>query len=76
MLMHTVFINGVETGIPGGRITYEQIVHYAGYGKSTPTVTYHWRGKGDVSRSGAPHKGESFELADGMIISVVHTGNA
>lgn len=72
-----VTINGTQRWLRQSEspITYEQIVELAGL-TGAPTMTYHAKINGDTVRQGTLIAGESLELAHGMRISVVHTGNA
>lgn len=70
-------VNGVEWSASDNfAISYETVVGLAGeFGN--PTVVYSWRGAGDLRRSGEMHAGGApVDLADGMVFSVMHTGNA
>jgi hypothetical protein len=72
-----VAVNGTERWLRQSEspMTYEQIVELAGL-TGQPTMTYHVRIDSDTVRQGTLIAGESRELAHGMRISVVHTGNA
>jgi len=61
---------GIET-----TISHERICEIA----KQPTyasVMYSWRGAGDLSRSGTTYRGKTIEVAEGMIINCIVTGNA
>lgn len=72
-----VTINGTERWLRQSEspMTYERIVELAGL-TGQPTMTYHVRITSDTVRQGTLIAGESLELAHGMRISAVHTGNA
>jgi hypothetical protein len=72
-----VTINGTEHWLrqSDSPMTYERIVELAGL-TGQPTMTYHVRVSKDTIRQGTLIAGESIELAHGMRISTVHTGNA
>lgn len=72
-----VTMNGIERWLrqSDSPMSYEKIVELAGL-TGQPSMTYHVRISGDTVRQGTLIAGESLELAHGMRISVVHTGNA
>lgn len=74
-LTHRVYINGMERVIPGGTLSYAELVRCAGL-TGTPSATYYWRGKGDHIRHGTMYGDKVVELDDDMQFSVVHTGCA
>jgi hypothetical protein len=73
-----IIVNGVKRQVESGNLSYEEIVTLA-HGKFIPymTVVYFWKDKqSDVQRSGILHTGKGVELAEGMVFSAMHTGNA
>jgi len=73
-----ITINGREYYREKREITYDEIVEHA-YGEGTKaliTITYDWKGPGDIRRQGTIAPGQSVEIADDMRFSACHTGNA
>lgn len=71
-----VNINGVDREVDADRITYFALVELAGE-TGYPSVTYSGPRRGYSRRSGEMHAGcEPVKLEDGMVFSVIHTGNA
>jgi hypothetical protein len=78
-----IVINGLHVDLDNvrhidlnGGITYEHIVQLAGE-TGYPTVAYSGPRKGDSRRSGEMHHGcDPVILDDGMVFSVMHTGDA
>lgn len=69
-------INGAAVGwVHDDLLTHEKICELAGEPEHA-SVTYSWKGDGDISRSGITHKGKSIKTETGMRISCVVTGNA
>lgn len=76
--MKKVTVNGIqlEVGVLDDLISYEDVVALA-LKTGNPTVTYRGPRKGDSRRSGEMHFGcDPVLLEDGMVFSVMHTGNA
>lgn len=83
-----IIINGVEHDYQGEKIGYEEVAKLATGGNSRElTVTYFWKGVGDLTRSGTLPRGiwkrtrdghlrKMINVAEGMIFNVVHTENA
>jgi len=75
-----ITVNGDEFVWSLPTIGYSQIVGLAYPGRTKPplmSITYSWRGDGDVCRGGiiAPND-PPIAPADGMIFGCYHTGNA
>lgn len=74
--MDRITINGTEVEWPhGDHLSHEKICELAGE-PAHASVTYSWRGNGDVSRGGTTYKGKSIKTETGMRISCVVTGSA
>lgn len=73
-----IIVNGRSVNVaPEDKITHAAIAGLAGHpGDKSLTVTYRWRGEGDMERSGILANGESVVLADGMVFNAINTGNA
>lgn len=60
-----------------GRVSYEDIVEWAGYGPGRIlSVTYSTRRAGDEQRQGSLSPGRSTAIEDGMVFNVADTSNA
>jgi len=71
-----IYVNAREHLLDPGFVTYRDVVNLAEE-RGTPTVTYHVRLDGDLSRSGVMYTGcKPVDLADGMVFNVMHTDNA
>lgn len=71
-----ITINGREYYREKREMTYDEIVEHV-YGKvveAVISITYSWKGPGDLMRQGIIAPGESVEIADGMHISAAYTG--
>lgn len=72
-----IIVNGERHDIPRGDVDYQTIATLAGKPDDQYlSVTYRWRGEGDIARSGILCSGESIAGADGMVFNAVNTGNA
>ncbi len=73
-----IVLNGDKINVaPEDRISHAAIAGLVGQpGNQYLTVTYHWRGPGDVTRSGILAHGEHVALAEDMVFDAVNTGNA
>lgn len=81
--MTKITINGSETEHDGETISYDDIATFVAFEERWQpplpllSVTYYWRGDGDVSRSGIiSPKSKPVKVADRMHFTAVHTGNA
>ena len=46
-----ITVNGTRIDVPRGDVTYEAVANMAGHPDSKSlSVTYHWRGEGDLTR--------------------------
>ena len=72
-----IVVNGREHELEEGEttISHERICEIAKQPEYA-SVAYSWRGDGDMSRSGSTYKGKSVEVAEGMRIDCIVTGNA
>lgn len=71
-----ITINGRDHDVPGGYLSYEELVKLAGK-TGNPSATYLGPRMGDMRRGGIMHPGcKPIELEEGMHFDVVHTGNA
>lgn len=70
-----ILINGSHVEVTEEVVSYERLVELAG-AKGTPSLTYRSPVRGDSRREGTMHTGQMIRLEDGMVISVIHTGNA
>jgi hypothetical protein len=81
--MTKITINGTETDHDGETISYDDIATFVAFEERWQpplpllSVTYDWRGDGDVSRGGilAP-KDKPIKVAENMHFTACHTGNA
>lgn len=78
---HKVTVNGLEWTTPAKALGYEDIVMVVWdklpHAPPLMTVTYHWRGPGDIQRNGTLLPTEPpIKIEDGMIFNVVSTGGA
>ena len=78
-----ITINGTDTEHDGDTISYDDIATFVAFEERWQpplpllSVTYDWRGYGDVCRSGIlGPKDKPLRIADGMRFSAYHTGNA
>lgn len=77
-----IIINGTETEFAGESICYETIAAFVAIEERWQppipllSVTYSWKGDGDIRREGILSPGKQIEPADGMRFSACHTGNA
>lgn len=73
-------VNGTDHAVSGEPIGYAEVVAMVYPGRSNPplmSITYSWRGKGDLCRQGTLYPGKApIEPAEGMNFSCYHTGNA
>lgn len=70
-------VNGIRHDLPRGDVTYEDIARLAGHPDAQYlSVTYYWRGEGDLQRQGILSAGRKVAGEDGMIFDAYHTGNA
>lgn len=70
-------VNGIDHSVAHSDVTYEDIAELAGRpGAKELTVTYFWRGPGDITRSGTIIPGKRIVGKDGMQFTAVHTGDA
>lgn len=71
-----ITINGSAVGwVHDDPLDHEKICELAGQ-PAHASVTYSWKGEGDMSRSGTTYKGKSIKTETGMRISCVVTGSA
>lgn len=81
--MTKIHVNGVESEHEGETISYDDIATVVAFEERWQpplpllSITYNWRGEGDVSRSGIlSPKSNPIRVADGMNFSAYHTGSA
>ena len=70
-----IIVNGTSVDIDRTDINYEDLVKLAGK-RGCPSVTYSSRGTGDAKRSGSLSSCQSLRLDEGMVFTILHTGNA
>ncbi len=71
-----IIINGIERDVSGTEVSYADIVLLAGK-QGQPSVKYSGPQHGDTQRNGTMHYGcPIVALEEGMVFSVVHTGNS
>lgn len=74
-----IIVNGEEHQWQKRTISYNEVAElaYPGKGYKELTMTYHWRGPGDLERNGILWPSKSpIDTAEGMTFCAVHTGNA
>ena len=82
-----IIVNGVKHEYPHEIIGYNEIAELIGSDSKELTVTYFWRGQGDLERKGTLRRGfvqqtndgnkrQTINVADGMIFTAVSTNNA
>lgn len=75
-----IFVNGDFHPVPANsRLDYETIFALEYPGRAVApgaTVTYCWRGKGDINRAGTIYPGKTVRPLDGMQVNICFTGNA
>ena len=79
--MPKIIVNGTEWDTPASELSYDDIVRVAWdtlpHAPPLMTVTYDWRGAGDISRSGTLYPGKPpIKIESGMIFTAVSTNNA
>lgn len=71
-----IIVNGCPVSTDETHLSYEAIVKLAGK-SGHPSVTYRAPAVGDSRREGTMYTGKApLELAEGMVINAMHTGNA
>jgi hypothetical protein len=74
---YTITVNGRDYKWEHEIIPYEEVVALANTGRTAlHSVTYFWRGDGDVQRSGILYPEKSVAVADKMRFTAVVTDNA
>lgn len=83
-----IIVNGVKHEYPHEVIGYNEVADLIGLKSRELTVTYFWRGDGDLERKGTltyrggfhptndGNKRQTIKVANGMIFTAVHTGSA
>lgn len=80
--MTKITINGTDTTHEGENISYDDVATFVAFEERWQpplpllSITYFWKGDGDLSREGILSPGKQIKVADGMRISAYHTGNA
>ena len=71
----TIFVNGRENTVPKGKISYDEVVALAypnpDFDNNTYKVTYFREEHGQKPHEGTLTKGESVEVKDGMVFTVI-----
>ena len=82
-----IIINGVKHDYPHEVIGYNEVAELMGSNSKELTMTYFWRGPGDLVRKGTLEPGvkqqtndgnkrQTIKAADGMIFNAAHTAEA
>jgi hypothetical protein len=74
-----IIVNGTEHEWSERLIAYADVseLAYPGRGYRELSMTYHWRGPGDLNRDGTLWATKpAIEAAEGMSFTAMHTGNA
>ena len=82
-----IIVNGTKHDYPHEVVGYNEIAELIGSSSNELTITYFWRGQGDLERNGTLRRGfmqqtrdgnkrQTIKVADGMIFTAIHTGNA
>lgn len=79
--MAKIKVNGTEWDYTADEIAYDDVVRVAWdnlpHAPPLMSVTYYWRGTGDLSREGTLYPSKPpIKVEDGMIFNAVRTGNA